>query len=276
MHANDAPTNAAALHCDSAAAVDDAAAAAAADRSTTSRSCCCTAAPTLKDDDQSMSTETLHDEKCDAAPENSHKSSAEHCPTASTASPDTGDEISPIAECTGAIRTPDEEPTSEAAAAAAAETTSADIAAAAAKSALAFTIDFDGDRQVNSKKYNDIFERFQRRHRRGASMSKLEDGPAVLAPVRGKPLLRRAAQSTESSTAPPTVAKVQLRDKSRLSRRDGSGENRHSWSPRNSSVQPTSGGRPHPMLADNSGPLASPARQQVSTDNEVILLIVFH
>lgn len=275
MHANDAPTNAAALHCDSAAAVDDAAAAA--DRSTTSRSCCCTAAPTLKDDDQSMSTETLHDEKCDAAPENSHKSSGEHCPTASTASPDTGDEISPIAECTGAIRTPDEEQTSEEATTAAA-TASADIAAAAAKSALAFTIDFDGDRQVNSKKYNDIFERFQRRHRRGASMSKLEDGPAVPAPVpvRGKPLLHRAAQSTESSTASPTVAKVQLRDKSRLSRRDGSGENRHSWSPRNSSVQPTSGGRSHPLLAENSGPQTSPARQQVSTDNEVILLIVFH
>lgn len=118
-----------------------------------------------------------------------------------------------------------------------------------AKSALAFTIDFDdaADRSVNSKKYNEIFERFQRRHRRGASMSKLEENDgdqrrpqsaehnagAATALIGRKVMLRKSPSSTLATTSSGKVG-VQLRDKSRLSRRDASAENRHSWSPRNS------------------------------------------
>ncbi|KAL5292081.1 hypothetical protein ACFFRR_011089 [Megaselia abdita] len=90
--------------------------------------------------------------------------------------------------------------------------------------AMAFTIDFGGNRENSlseqqAAKYKNIMERFQNRHKRGASMSKLES-------------------SGESSVLPPppttTAAKVKLRIRERSTSGVRDSSKRHSWSPRSS------------------------------------------
>lgn len=185
-------------------------------------------------------------EKCDVDPENSKKS-------CSDVTPDTADDISFIDNQDAA-----DEPSEQSdnikcdrrgmvAASVCvlnthkentAETTSVDKLSESSKAAFAFTIDFNDGKQIDSKKKNDIFERFQKRHKRGVSLSKLDDPPTVNnTPFsKSKPPLKRTV-SKPLTVEPVEVEEVTvtLRDKSRLCPRDVSnGEHRHSWSPRTS------------------------------------------
>ncbi|XP_019536121.2 uncharacterized protein LOC109407518 isoform X1 [Aedes albopictus] len=104
------------------------------------------------------------------------------------------------------------------------------------RNALAFTIEFsEGRKAVDIQRHEKMLERFQNRHKRGVSLSKLESG---LTPPTGKmrtpqsvnlPRRNRADQSEIQDTA------VRLRDKSRASR--DSVNKRHSWSPRSSMME---------------------------------------
>ncbi|XP_021704307.1 uncharacterized protein LOC5573208 isoform X1 [Aedes aegypti] len=104
------------------------------------------------------------------------------------------------------------------------------------RNALAFTIEFsEGRKSVDTQRHEKMLERFQNRHKRGVSLSKLESG--VNTPV-GKmrtpqsvnlPRKNRIEQPEIQDTA------VRLRDKSRTSR--DSVTKRHSWSPRSSMTE---------------------------------------
>lgn len=93
--------------------------------------------------------------------------------------------------------------------------------------AFAFTIDFSEGKPVDSKKFNNIVERFQKRHRRGVSLDKIET-PTQSAANKTKPPLKKTEQKGLE-----TEKGVKLRDKSQLSVGKES-ETRHSWSPRTS------------------------------------------
>lgn len=93
--------------------------------------------------------------------------------------------------------------------------------------AFAFTIDFSEGKPVDSKKFNNIVERFQKRHRRGESLDKIES-PTQPVVNKAKPPLRKTEQKSLE-----TDKGVKLRDKSQLSVGKES-EMRHSWSPRTS------------------------------------------
>lgn len=96
------------------------------------------------------------------------------------------------------------------------------------KNAMAFTIDFGGNKNDNlmseqqAAKYKNIMERFQNRHKRGASMSKLES----------------SGESSQATVAlppqPTTAAKVKLRIRERSTSGVRDSNKRHSWSPRSS------------------------------------------
>lgn len=186
------------------------------------------------------------DEKCDVDPENSKKS-------CSDVTPDTTDDISFI-DNQDASDEPSEKSDNNncdkrgtiAASACVLNTdkenaggaTSADKSSESSKAAFAFTIDFNDGKQIDSKKKNDIFERFQKRHKRGVSLSKLDDQSTLNnTPFsKSKPPLKRTVSKplTVEATEVEEVT-VTLRDKSRLCPRDlPNGENRHSWSPRTS------------------------------------------
>lgn len=118
-----------------------------------------------------------------------------------------------------------------------------DKASESSKAALAFTIDFNEGKQVDSKKYNDIVERFQKRHRRGVSLSKLEDKPITTTTQSpcaisksAKPPLKKPHNKFHSEVQAELKEKVTLRDKSHLTQKEH-GNDRHSWSPRTSLQQ---------------------------------------
>lgn len=186
------------------------------------------------------------DEKSDADPENSKKS----CDV----TPDTGDELSLAdhMQMDGAPSSNSPSIKEDMMTVQSKDSNSDESPSDMSKSALAFTIDFNDGKQVDSKKKNDIFERFQKRHSRGASMSKLEGSPTPTAQtsVKAKPPVIKKAASTSTPSKTPLLNKtpnavsvddsrsqcsVQMRDKSRLSRKDATNsDQRHSWSPRNS------------------------------------------
>lgn len=98
--------------------------------------------------------------------------------------------------------------------------------------AMAFTIDFGGGNdnslsEQQAAKYKNMVERFQNRHKRGVSMSKLESsgemGLSVLPP-----------------TPPTTATKVKLRMRERSTSVVRDSSNRHSWSPRSSTHEASS------------------------------------
>lgn len=112
---------------------------------------------------------------------------------------------------------------------------------------MAFTIDFSDGKQVDAQRHKNLLERFQNRHRRGVSMSKVEDemtesnsssqlNAKLRSPASAK-LPRK--NSIESPQIKPTSAGgVRLREKPKTNQlRDAS--KRHSWSPRSSMVEPT-------------------------------------
>ncbi|XP_059217297.1 uncharacterized protein LOC106089216 isoform X2 [Stomoxys calcitrans] len=127
-----------------------------------------------------------------------------------------------------------------------------------AKQSLAFTIDNFNDKECDAAaqaaKYKSMMERFQNRHRRGASMSKLENDESGKAetPTRltssqsstplttNRPSARNSMASSEeynatsmdSETSVTQKVKMRARDRSTSRVRDAS--KRHSWSPRSS------------------------------------------
>ncbi|KAH8296769.1 hypothetical protein KR054_011017 [Drosophila jambulina] len=127
---------------------------------------------------------------------------------------------------------------------------------ATTKAALAFTIDhFDdaNDAAAQAARYKNMMERFQNRHKRGASMSKLEtdkdnNNTTTTTSNSGRHSQRSsldagssmaddissltAATPSSEQAAPPVQVKMRVRDRSASRVRDAS--KRHSWSPRSS------------------------------------------
>lgn len=117
---------------------------------------------------------------------------------------------------------------------------------AAKQQCLAFTIDFGNDSSKDSAaKYKSMVERFQNRHRRGASMSKLEGAevaPSTPAPVEPPTPTAPAPSSPrvvpEVPPAETTTVKVRMRPRDRSTSRVKDATKRHSWSPRSSTTEP--------------------------------------
>ncbi|XP_050079981.1 uncharacterized protein LOC126567747 [Anopheles maculipalpis] len=143
------------------------------------------------------------------------------------------------------------------------------------RNAFAFTIDFgDGKKPVDSQRHEKMLERFQARHKRGVSLSKLESSSSTSSPSgsareqqgggssrapasvnlprRNKQLVYEPADHQQASqqmvmiddsTGRPVA--VKLREKNQRSvGRDQSATKRHSWSPRTSmSEMGTASGR---------------------------------
>ncbi|XP_073839610.1 uncharacterized protein isoform X3 [Musca autumnalis] len=127
-----------------------------------------------------------------------------------------------------------------------------------ARQSLAFTIDNFNDKEcdaaVQAAKYKSMMERFQNRHRRGASMSKLENDESAgkaQTPTRltssqsSTPLTNTRSSARSSMTSEEnnansldsdasTTQKVKLRVRDRSTSRVRDASKRHSWSPRSS------------------------------------------
>ncbi|XP_017059735.1 uncharacterized protein LOC108100387 isoform X2 [Drosophila ficusphila] len=137
---------------------------------------------------------------------------------------------------------------------------------ATTKASLAFTIDhFDAsenDSAAQAARYKNMMERFQNRHKRGASMSKLEtekDNNTTTTSNSGRQSQRSSldagssmaddissltAATPSSEQAPPVQVKMRVRDRSASRVRDAS--KRHSWSPRSSANEPSAAPAPRP------------------------------
>ncbi|CRK96722.1 CLUMA_CG009887, isoform A [Clunio marinus] len=114
---------------------------------------------------------------------------------------------------------------------------------------MAFTIDF-GSGKVDEQRHKNLLERFQNRHRRGVSLSKVEDEmgdsssssqlTAKLKTPTSAKLPRKGLSETSQkpSSASAAVSGVKLREKSKVIQLRDSNK-RHSWSPRSSMVEPT-------------------------------------
>lgn len=104
------------------------------------------------------------------------------------------------------------------------------------RNALAFTIDFgEGRKSVDTQRHEKMLERFQNRHKRGVSLSKLEACPV---PVFGKmkpPQSVNLPRKNKPSSSEIPDTEVKLRDKSKVIK--DSVSKRHSWSPRTSMTE---------------------------------------
>jgi hypothetical protein len=125
------------------------------------------------------------------------------------------------------------------------------VSEASKAACMAFTIDFGEQGPVNTQRHNKMLERFQQRHRRGQSLSKLEEGAPVSAPgaavrsrtpasaktPRKKSIGANTSESSFSSEQEDVRVQVRFRDKTTASVKDAN--KRHSWSPRSSMNEPT-------------------------------------
>lgn len=114
---------------------------------------------------------------------------------------------------------------------------------------MAFTIDFGSGKQIDEQRHKNLLERFQSRHRRGVSLSKVEDEMCesssssqmtakLRSPASAKLPRKNSREVIESPQKPTSAGGVKLRDKSKTTQlKDAS--KRHSWSPRSSMVEPT-------------------------------------
>lgn len=115
---------------------------------------------------------------------------------------------------------------------------------------MAFTIDFSDGKQVDSQRHKNLLERFQNRHRRGVSLSKVEDemtesnsssqlNSKLRSPASAKFARKNSREFVVALDQKPSSAGgVRLREKPKTNQlRDAS--KRHSWSPRSSMVEPT-------------------------------------
>ncbi|SPP77049.1 mediator of RNA polymerase II transcription subunit 12 [Drosophila guanche] len=116
----------------------------------------------------------------------------------------------------------------------------------ATKQALAFTIDHfeasENDAAAQAARYKNMMERFQNRHKRGASMSKLETENVATTTTgtnSGGRQSQRSSLDAGSSMADDTPSseqapQVRLRVRERSASRVRDASKRHSWSPRSS------------------------------------------
>lgn len=128
-------------------------------------------------------TDDLHSEKCDILPEHSEKSSCDVTPvddeSTSVSAMSSAMSLRTTANETTTTTTPSD--VSGSATVADDKTCDSDAKSKSAVSGMAFTIDFNEGKTVDNRKYKEIVERFQnrqqqqRRHRRGVSLSKLDD-----------------------------------------------------------------------------------------------------
>lgn len=156
---------------------------------------------------------------------------------------------------------------------------------------FAFTIDFNEGKTVDNRKYKEIAERFQhrqqqqqeqRRHRRGVSLSKLDDsrksstslnhlenGPTTvddsnIAAVASKPPFKQRAKCDDGKAEEKTETKVVFRkprpSAQTLSNRDSS--KRHSWSPRSSLNY-----EKIPQMPHDKAPTDEPAKGSENTNS---------
>ncbi|XP_055621449.1 uncharacterized protein LOC129765307 isoform X2 [Toxorhynchites rutilus septentrionalis] len=103
------------------------------------------------------------------------------------------------------------------------------------RNALAFTIDFsDGRKSIDAQRHEKMLERFQNRHKRGVSLSKLESGPP---PGKIKTPQSVNLPRKNKNNLPDMQTDVKLRDKNK-STKDAISK-RHSWSPRTSMTEVT-------------------------------------
>lgn len=140
---------------------------------------------------------------------------------------------------------------------------------------MAFTIDLGSGKQVDEQRHKTLLERFQNRHRRGVSLSKVDDEmgdsssssqlTAKLKSPASAKLPRKASVTKEIDTPqkPSSAGGVRLRDKSKATQlRDAS--KRHSWSPRSSMVEQTATAQPQkhskPMVNKVANPLERPLK----------------
>lgn len=151
---------------------------------------------------------------------------------------------------------------------------------------MAFTIDFGSGKQVDEQRHKNLLERFQNRHRRGVSLSKMEDEMGdsssssqlttkLKSPASAK--LPRKGSSVkenvvETPQKPSSAGGVRLRDKTKATQlKDAS--KRHSWSPRSSmvdtatNVQPQKHSKATPSKLSN--PLERPLKLHALTKADV-------
>ncbi|XP_055532890.1 uncharacterized protein LOC129723000 isoform X2 [Wyeomyia smithii] len=104
------------------------------------------------------------------------------------------------------------------------------------RNALAFTIDFgDGRKSVDTQRHEKMLERFQNRHKRGVSLSKLEGDSVTAAGKMKTPQSVNLPRRNKFTTSDNSNTEVKLRDKSKAMKE--SAGKRHSWSPRTSMTE---------------------------------------
>ena len=134
---------------------------------------------------------------------------------------------------------------------------------------MAFTIDFGSGKQIDEQRHKNLLERFQNRHRRGVSLSKVEDEmgdsssssqlTAKLKSPASAKLPRKGSVTREIETPqkPSSAGGVKLRDKSKATQiKDAS--KRHSWSPRSSMVEQTATAQPQRQSKPTPGKVSNP------------------
>ncbi|XP_055384302.1 uncharacterized protein LOC129613972 [Condylostylus longicornis] len=165
---------------------------------------------------------------------------------------------------------------------------------ASLQNSFAFTIDFGGSTSSNNPiaeaKYKSMLERFQNRHKRGASMSKLEVKKSISTEkevkkqvpvcsnstsnssssavskrgslnqslVSGNTINKQGKLSEQESTSEANKVKMRIRDRSASGVRDPT--KRHSWSPRSSAIEQDG------SLIMNSKPIPRPSKLATKTN----------
>ena len=147
---------------------------------------------------------------------------------------------------------------------------------------MAFTIDFGNGKQVDEQRHKNLLERFQNRHRRGVSLSKVEDEmgdsssssqlTAKLKSPASAKLPRKSLKEIENTPQKPSSANsgVRLRDKTKaIQLRDAS--KRHSWSPRSSMVEATNQLQKNysQKAKQSTNPLEKPLKLHALTKSDV-------
>jgi hypothetical protein len=144
---------------------------------------------------------------------------------------------------------------------------------------MAFTIDFGSGKQVDEQRHKNLLERFQSRHRRGVSLSKVEDemcdsnsssqlAAKLKSPASAKFQRRNSREAIESPQKPASASSgVRLREKTKTTQlRDAS--KRHSWSPRSSMVEPTNHQHHHQQQQQKQQSKVTPSRHHLNNPLE--------
>ncbi|KFB51200.1 hypothetical protein ZHAS_00019463 [Anopheles sinensis] len=154
------------------------------------------------------------------------------------------------------------------------------------RNAFAFTIDFgDGRKPVDSQRHEKMLERFQARHKRGVSLSKLESSSGAVTgspsssaraqpggtrapasvnlPRRNKPpgydagdQQQQAMVMIDDATGRPVAVKMREKNQRTVGRGEAATK-RHSWSPRTSMTEVSAGGRPQEGTPKPTGKTSS-------------------